>query len=187
MTVDLIDKVSKYFGAGDGVMKPAESFDSGENKLVKMLRGVNNSFKSKRTYANDWDAGMIWVQDYDRRSLFYPQFQTVYDNDTSILNSLFNVFIAAELQKVAERTWRDLTADSKLTVPQFIQKSNDLIVARTLGRFDDRVVIEADTFQTKDDSLRGYSWSCNITMRGNNMKTVGSYTIIAQRRSGGDE
>lgn len=182
MTIDLAIKSAKYMGASDGIFKTEESFDSGANKLVSSLKDVNCAYKSQRIRNKDWAAGLVWVQNYDRRSLFYPQFQTVYDNDTSINNSYFNVSIAAELEMVAERVWRDLTGDSKLTVAQFIQKSNDLIEAQTVGRFDDRVVIVPETFQTPDDSTRGYSWSCNIIMYGNNMKTVGSFTIVSRRR-----
>ena len=106
----------------------------------------------------------------------------MYDDDTSILNSMFNMLIAVELEKVAEITWRQLTGISGLTENQFITRSNRLIEEAVKGRFDNRVVIVPDTFVSEADSQRGFSWGCNIVMYGNNMKTVGSFTIVARRR-----
>jgi hypothetical protein len=45
------------------------------------------------------------------------------------------------------------------------------------------VAVTADTFYSTQDQKNGYSWSVNITMYGNNMKTVGSATITARRQS----
>ena len=126
--------------------------------------------------------GLVWAQRYDKDSFFWPAVQTVYDDDTSILNSMFNMLIAVELEKVAEITWRQLTGISGLTENQFITRSNRLIEEAVKGRFDNRVVIVPDTFVSEADKQRGFSWGCNIVMYGNNMKTVGSFTIVARRR-----
>lgn len=182
LTVELAAKCARYMGAGTGIWDSTYRFDMSPANQVTMFRDVNNVFKPATTRTRDWDNGLVWVQRYDRRALFFPGLQTVYDDDSSILNSAMNMFIAVELEKVAERTWRDLTGISTLTNEQFIERSNRLIEEAVRGKFDDRVVIEADTFYTANDAQRGYSWSCNIVMYGNNMKTVGSFTIISRRR-----
>lgn len=182
LTIEFAAKSARYMGAGNGIWKSAASFSISPANQVTLFRGVNASFKRADVRSLDWDNGLVWVQNYDRRSLFFPAFQTVYDDDSSVLNSFFNMAIATELEKVAERVWRDLVGIDSLTPEQFIARSNRLIVERTAGRFDGRVVIEADTFLTAADTQRGYSWSCNIIMYGNNMMTVGSFTIVARRR-----
>jgi hypothetical protein len=53
----------------------------------------------------------------------------------------------------------------------------------TEGRFDDRVIVVPNTYFTDFDEALGYSWSCDITLYLNNMMTVGTFTIIADRRS----
>ena len=68
-----------------------------------------------------------------------------------------------------------------LTPDQFIARSDALIKANVAGKFDARVVIVPETFYTSDDDQRGYSWSCNIHMYAPNMKTVGTFTIVAHR------
>jgi hypothetical protein len=182
LTIEFAAKSARYMGAGNGIWKSASSFSISPANQVTMFRDVNASFKKADVRSQDWDTGLVWVQNYDRRSLFFPAFQTVYDDDTSILNSFFNMAIAVELEKIADRAWRDLVGIDSLTPEQFIARSNRIISQAVAGRFDGRVTIEVDTFLTAADTQRGYSWSCNIIMYGNNMMTVGSFTIVARRR-----
>lgn len=182
LTIEFAAKSARYMGAGNGIWKSAQSFSISPANQVTMFRNVNASFKKVDVRSQDWDNGLVWVQNYDRRSLFFPAFQTVYDDDSSILNSFFNMAVAVELEKIADRAWRDLTGIDGLTPEQFIARSNRLITEAVAGRFDGRVVIEVETILTAADTQRGYSWSCNIIMYGNNMMTVGSFTIVARRR-----
>ena len=187
LTIEFAAKSARYMGAGNGIWKSAQSFSISPANQVTMFRDVNASFKKVDVRSQDWENGLVWVQNYDRRSLFFPAFQTVYDDDSSILNSFFNMAIAVELEKVADRAWRDLVGIDGLTPEQFIARSNRIISQAVAGRFDGRVVIEVDTFLTAADTQRGYSWSCNIIMYGNNMMTVGSFTIVARRREDLDQ
>ena len=182
LTLDFASKLSKYAGAADGRYKSTKKPDVSPMNQVTTFKDVNCTYKPSNVRHKDWDNGLVWCQNYDRRSLFYPAFQTVYDDDTSVLNSAMNMYIFVECQKVAQRTWRDLTGITHLTASQFIERSNKLIRERTAGRFDGRVIIEPDTFYTDNDVQRGYSWSCNINVFANNMKTVGTFTVTANRR-----
>lgn len=182
LTIEFAAKCARYMGAGNGIWKSAQSFSISPANQVTMFRNVNASFKKADVRSQDWENGLVWVQNYDRRSLFFPAFQTVYDDDSSILNSFFNMAIAVELEKIADRAWRDLTGIDGLTPGQFIQRSNRLIQDAVKGRFDGRVTVEVDTILTAADTQRGYSWTCKITMYGNNMMTVGTFTIVARRQ-----
>jgi hypothetical protein len=183
LTIDFANKAAGYMGASAGAMKEQESMDASPTNQVSMFRtsSVNAVYKSPRVRQADWTAGLVWVQRFDRQDLFYPAYQTVYDNDTSVLNSAMNMFIAVELEKVAIRTWRELVGNTKLTKAQFVEQSNKKIERKTRNRFDGRVVIKPDTYYTEADNLRGYSWTCDIHMYANNMPTVGVFTITANR------
>lgn len=183
LTIEFAQKCARYMGAGIGSWTSGRAFDMPGNNHVRMFKGVNAEWRSVNIRGRDWDNGLVWVQNYDRRSLFWPGIQTVYDDDSSVLNAAANMMIAVELQKVAERTWRDLTGISYLTPEQFIERSDALILERTQGRFDGRVIIVPETFYTQNDEQRGYSWSCNIHMYAPNMKTVGTFTVVAHRIS----
>tara|TARA_B100000700_G_scaffold331198_1_gene462225 strand:+ start:2264 stop:4309 length:2046 start_codon:yes stop_codon:yes gene_type:complete len=180
-TVDLAQKVAAFMGASSGIAAAGRGFDQSPTNQITLLRALNNTYKPARVRNADWNNGMVWSQAYDRRSFFYPAIQTVYDDDTSVLNSAINMMFFTELEKVCQRVWRDLSGNSKLTNAQFIERSNALISERTVGRFDGRLTVIPETFLTEDDSNRGYSWSCNINAYGNNMKTVGTFTVNAFR------
>lgn len=183
LTLEFAHKCAIWQGSGDGTWKPGLGYDTPNNNRLTLFRGVNVTFKEATVRNKDWANGLVWAQTYDRRSNFWPAVQTVYDDDSSILNSAVNMQIAVELEKVAQRTWRDLTGVGGLTADQFIERSNQLIDERTTGRFDNRATIVAETYYTAGDVQRGYSWACKIHMYGANMKTVGTYTIVAHRQS----
>lgn len=181
MTIELAQKTAAYMGAGNGFWNSNKRYDVTPNNQVKLFKGTNTDFLSDTARSKQWEAGLVWVQSYDTRSLFYPGIQTVYDDDTSIVNSSVNMIIAVDLEKVAEKAWRDLTGIGFLTPEQFVERSDKLIEKLVKGKYDSRVKIVPETYYTKNDSLRGFSWSCNIHMYGANMKTVGSFTIVAKR------
>lgn len=183
LTIEFAQKCARYMSAGNGIWKSGLGFDVPPNNQITMFRDVNSTFKPAAQRNADWEIGLVWVQNFDRRSLFWPAVQTVYDDDSSVLNSAINMIVAVELEKVAQRTWRNLTGISNLTADQFIERSNRLITEQTEGRFDGRVRIIPETFYTSKDEQRGYSWSCKIHMYAPNMQTVGTYTIVAHRIS----
>lgn len=183
MSMDLAAKVASYMGASNGQWIPGKNFDISPKNIVSMFRtdSVNATFKNADVRNEDWANGLIWVQNFDRRSLFYPGIQTVYDDDTSVLNSLFNIIAVVELEKVCEQTWRELTGIQTLTVAQFIERSDKLITDKVANRFDDKFIIVPETYLTEGDEQRGYSWSCKVNMYAANMRTVGTYTIVSRR------
>lgn len=181
LTLSVADKVAAYCGAGNGVWNSDYAFDDGDNKRETMFSGVNNTYQSRAIYNKSWDAGMIWVQNYDRQSLFFPAYQTAYPNDTSVLNSLTVLIAVCYLERVCEIVWRKLTGNGRYEPAQFLERSNELIQDETRGRFDNRFTIVPNTMYTKADEARGYSWSTEIEIYANNSKTVGTFTIIAKR------
>ena len=151
-------------GANNGAWIPGKNFDISPKNQVTMFKQTPLMLHSKTADVRneDWANGLIWVQNYDRRSLFYPGIQTVYDDDTSVLNSLFNIIAVVELEKSLDRTWRDLTGIQTLTVAQFIERSDRLIASKVANRFDDKFIIVPETYLTEGDEQRGYSWSCKV-------------------------
>lgn len=183
-SIQIADRVANYMGNGNGNWERGEGFDSHPYNTVSMLKNVNNTYKDDAAYDRDWDTGLIWMQSFDHRSLFFPATQTVYDDPTSVLNSLINMFVIIEAEKVAERVWRELTGNVSLTTEQFLERSDTLITEKmNEDRFDGRVRVEPNTYITDFDEELGYSWSTDITLYLNNMRTVGTYTIVSRRRA----
>lgn len=181
LTIEYAQKCAAYMGAGTGIWKSTAKPDNPPNHIVKLFQKVNAGWLPVNARERQWDTGLSWVQNYDRKSLFFPAVQTVYDDDSSVLNSAMNMIIAVELEKIAERVWRDLTGISFLTPGQFVERSNRLIDEAARGKFDGRAIIVPETKYTENDELRGYSWTCDINMYTPNMKSVGTFTIVAKR------
>ena len=115
--------------------------------------------------------------------MFFPAYQTAYPDDTSVLNSLSLLIAISYLERVCEEVWRVLTGDNKLSGQAFIDASNELIIERTRGRFDNRFTIVPNTYFTEADSARGYSWTTDISIYAENSRTVGTFSIVAKRAS----
>lgn len=179
LTIDVAQKVARYMGAGDGKYVRDAQFDEESGNRVSLFKvsSVNLTYKTDNNYDRSWDAGIVWVQYADTRTLFYPAFQTVYPDSSSIFNSLIVVMAASELTKVAHRVWTRLVGNTRLKPQAFLEKSDELITQYTTGRFDDRFTITPRTSFTKADEERAYSWSTEIIISSNTMKLVNSLTI----------
>jgi hypothetical protein len=181
LTLEIARKAAAYMGAADGSWKAGFAFDAAPLNQVNFFTDVNVTFTPASVRNKDWDAGLVWVQNYDRRSLFFPALKTVYDNDTSVLNSFFTALICCELQKVGERAWRNFTGTAQLTNSQLVERVNRFVTENTSGRFDGRVQVRPNTYFTEADIARGYSWSLNIDLYAPSMRTVMTLALTARR------
>ena len=183
LTIELIDKVSAYFGAGDAILNSNKAFDVYPNNRVKLMKHINITYQSSNIYNNSWDAGIMWVQNDDIKSQFFPAFRTIYPDDTSVLTSYITMICACYIERVCEIVWRKLVGNGKLTDDEFIEESDKLLAGELNGKFDNRFKIVPRTYYTSTDETLGYRWSTDIEFYANNMKTVGLYTIISRRMS----
>ncbi len=175
---------ARYMGAGNGYWDQNANIELDDNKIISEFRDVNNTFKPFDSRKADWATGLVWAQYYDHRSLFFPAFQTVYDDDTSVLNSAVNMFVAVEGIKALQRSWRRLVGRSDLTPAQIIKENNANITAdMEEGRFHGRFIIVPETFYNATDERLGYAYSCRLNIFAPNMVTVGSFTVAMHRKS----
>lgn len=183
LTLDLAQKVANYMGAGNGVWTNGQSFDSPPNNQVTMFRDVSVTFTPASVRNQDWGNGMNWVESFDTQSLYYPAVRTVYENDTSILTGFMTMCACVEVEKVADRARRQFSGNQTLTNSQYASRVNKFISDNTVNRFDGKYTIQPDTYFTDADVARGYSYTCEIDLFGPNMKTVGTFSIVARRQS----
>jgi hypothetical protein len=181
LILEIATKAAKYMGASNGVWKPGFGFDSSPANHVTMFSDVNVSFTPATVRNKDWANGLVWVDAFDRLSLYFPAFKTVYDNDTSVLNSFFTMMACVELEKVGERARREFSGESTMTDAQLLAKVNNFVTQSTMGRFDGRFVIRPNAYLTAADIARGYSWSLAIKIYAPNMRTVQTLSIQSYR------
>ena len=181
MTYEVAVKAAAYMGAANGKWKTGNHFDGAPGSIVEAMYDVSIKWVPTTVRNRNWDVGLNWVQAYDRRSFFFPAFKTVYEDDTSVLNSFITAMACCQLNKVAHACWREFSGVSYLTNLQLLERVNNFVVNRTQGRFDDRFVIEPAAYIDDMDALRGYSWHLPIKIYSANMKTVMIHNVTAFR------
>lgn len=181
LSAELAISFAQAFGRGDGRWTNGLNIDAAPGSIVKNMSDISTKYIPTSVRNRNWDAGITWVQAYDRSSYFFPALKTVYDDDTSVLNSVITAFAVSELNKVAESAWREFSGVSRLTNDQLADRVNSFIVSRTQGRFNDRFIIEPEAYFTDLDLARNYSWSLRIKIQAPGLKTVMATSIQVSR------
>jgi len=181
LTAEVAVKSAKYMGSGNGRWRNGFHFDGAPGSIIESMYDINITWVPNSIRNRNWDVGLNWVQRYDRRSYFFPALKTVYNNDTSVLNSYLTAMAIAYLNKVAHATWREFSGVSHLSNAQLVARVNDFVTNRTLNIFDDRFVIQPDAYFTDLDVLRGYSYTLPIRIYSPNMSTVMTTYVQAYR------
>lgn len=183
LTAEVLIMSAKYMGAGNGKWKNGSNFDGAPGHIVQNMTDINITWVPASVRNRNWDVGLNWVQSYDRKSFFFPALKTVYDDDTSVLNSYITALAIGQLNKVANAAWREFSGVSHLTNAQLEKRVNDFVTARTINRFDERFNIQPAATHTDMDVLRGFSWTLPIKIYAANMKTVMTTYVQAYRIS----
>lgn len=181
LTLEIAKKAAEYMGASNGRWKAGFSFDSAPRSVVTSFRDVNAQFKPVSVRNTDWKNSLVTVQSFERRSVFFPALKTVYDNDTSVLNSFFTMMIFCDLHKVGHRQWRNFTGSDKRT-PSVLKRDAERFINNAVkDKYDNRVVIVPEVYYTQEDKNRGYVWRTRIRVYANNMMTVNVLELAAHR------
>jgi hypothetical protein len=183
LTIELASKAAEMMGAGDGRWKEVSLFDKAPNSEITMFNNINVTFTPSTVRNKDWDIGLNWVQKFSRNSCYFPALKTVYDNDTSVLNSFFTMMACVELQKVGDRVHKLYSGNVSLTKGQLIDKVNSAVEERTIGRFAGLYKIVPAAYYTDADIARGYSYQLPIKIYANGLSTVQVLSVQAYRMS----
>ena len=171
LTYEIAVKSAKYMGAGDGRWKNGFHFDGAPGSVLDSMYDINITWVSESVRNRNWDVGLNWVQRYDLKSFFFPALKTVYDNDTSVLNSYITAMAICQLNKVAHAVWREFSGVSHLTNGQLVDRVNSSVRDKVRNKFDGRFVIEPNATVTEMDALLGFRWTLPIKIYAANMKT----------------
>lgn len=180
--LEIAQKSAAYMGAGNGEWKPVKRFDSAPGSIVTFTKDLRPSFIPAGVKPLLWNAGLVWTQPFDRRQFFFPALQTVYEDDTSVLNSYFTVMAICTLNKIAAEAWRNFTGTTSLSKAQLADAIVAFFNGRAANKFDSKFVIVPEVVFTKGDIERGYSWELIVKIYAYNMKTVSVTKIVAYRR-----
>jgi hypothetical protein len=181
LSLEIATKSAEYMGAGNGLWKSAFSFSHGPRAEVSLFRDVNVTWRPIAARQRDWANGMVYVQKKDMEKLFFPGLRTGYSNERSILTSFFTVMVFVDLQKVADRVWAEFSGADQYSNEQFKKYVEAEFRRQTEGKYDGRVELRGTVSFTAVDEYNGFSWTLNVDVGADNMKTV-QYTLLTGYR-----
>lgn len=180
LTVDIAKKVGRYMGGLDGVWKQMYAFDQSPNNQITDFYDIDKRWQTTEQYEKMYDVGVVWAQSYNTRMMFYPMFQTVYKDSTSVLNSLPTIIACCQINKFMFRAHTNITG-GQYTEAQVIERNNRYITQQAEGKFHNRYEITPETYITGHDRVLGYAYHSDVTIKAGMMVTVGQFTVTASR------
>lgn len=181
LTYEIAIKAARYMGASNGMWRNGYLFDRSPNNVINEMGDIDIDWLPATTRNDLWRNGMNFALRYSVNTSFFPALQTIYPDDTSVLNSFFTMMAISYLNKVSYAAWREFTGSISLTNAQLEERVNDFVRENTKDKFDGLFVIRPEATVTELDALRGYSWTLPIKIYANNMKTVMTTYIEAYR------
>ncbi len=182
-TVDFAVKVATYMGGAR--MRSGYAPDNGIYRVVTRFVDHNAKFRPVKPRNTDWQNGISSAEPFDHRNqVFFPGIQTVYHDNTSVLNAFFPMAICCHLNRIGELAWRMFTGDSRMTADEYTTNVDRFIEEQIKDRYDGRANITPSSYYTPADTQRGYSWHTDIEGLFDGMKTVQALTVVAGRRTG---
>lgn len=181
LSYEVLHKASGYMGAKNGAWKNGFSFDRAPNSVITQLKNIDVTWVPTSTRNTLWSVGLNFALNYRTRSQFFPALQTVYENDTSVLNSFFTAIAISYLNKVEHAAWREFSGVVGLTPAQLEEQVNDFVAAQVKDKFDNKFIIIPDAKVTEEDNIRGYSWNLRVKIGANGMRTVMIASVQAYR------
>ena len=176
---DLVIKLTRFAGAGNGKWNGVYKFSRQPGNFVTELIDIDPAHIGNTIKNTLWSSGLIWAQNEDRDTYFYPATQTIFTNDTSVLNILLVNVALCYLVKQEEAVWREFTGANDLTNIDLKLLGEASMNRRISEKFAGMYRIEPEIFFTQADLGRGYSYKLVAHFYANNMKTVQeSYNIV---------
>lgn len=182
-TYEVLHKAARYMGAKNGAWKNGFLFDRAPGSIITQLKNIDVTWVPASTRNTLWSVGINFILNYKTRQQFFPALQTVYENDTSVLNSFFTAVAISYLNKVEHAAWREFSGVMSLSPAQLEERVNEFVAAQVKDKFDGLFIIIPDCKVTELDELRGYSWTLGIKIGAENSRTVMTTYVSAYRKS----
>jgi len=183
LTYELAIKAAKMMGASNYAWKREKLFDAAPGNILTELIDIQPKTIPdgiKPTLSAD---GINWAQPYNRSQFQFPTMQTVYDDDTSVLNNIYTIVALSSATRIAADAWREFTGTSSLSNAQFISAVDAYLVKRFSGIYGGVVTVIPQTIITAEDEQRGYSWKVVNKLYAQNAKTKMVYATEIYRSS----
>jgi len=183
LTYELAVKNAAMMGASNGLWKIDELFDTAPKAKLDYIINYKPEDIPESYKTTLWNNGLVYAQPYDRSSYHVAAWQTVYSDDTSVLNSWWGSFALTVLAKTSDKVWRMNTGSTKLTDAEFIDKVKADYNKELKDVFGSLFTVVPVVYIDDNDTARGYSWHAICKLYGNVIKTKQVYNTGVYRAS----
>jgi hypothetical protein len=183
LTIDLLEKSVAFMGASTGKWDKEKLFDRGELNVIKSMGNIQPAFIPEEVKELLWTSNMIYPQPYDRGVWHFPAVQTVYPDDTSVLNSYFVAVAVTYIHKVAYEAQRRYSGNTAMSDAELLAKVDAFMMSKLADAFADMFTVKVKSTLSDFDKVSGFSWTTNVELYANTMRTVMVFSIDALRNS----
>jgi len=180
LTFDIAVKSAKMMGGPK--WDRAELFDRGGRNTIKTMYDIKPEAIPQGVKPTLWRAGLVYPDNSDLNQWFFPALQTVYDNDTSVLNSYFTSVALTVINKIAFKLWVKYTGNIELKPPELMDALRNDANQELKGKFADLIKVVPDPVITDFDKQTGYSWTMRFKLYANVPTTVMRTYTVAYRK-----
>ena len=174
---DLADKVSRWMGSSTGKWVVGNDMDVDSGKNITSMTVDNYSYKPLPIREKMWLNQMVAVEYSNMNQLIFSGYQTMHDNDSSVLNTIPTIMACTAATRACMYNFKRLVGNSKYTANQMIKESVNNIGERMKGIGDGRFVFKPWATVEGVDADVGYAWSSGCSIYANNGWTVNTITI----------
>lgn len=179
-TLELANKISRFCNGIYGDWKESYLITEGDNRIIELLKDLSQPWVPQTAEDLQWDTGMMTARQYNRSQHFFPMYNTVHENVTSPLRSLFNVMVCAALERQFFKAWAMHSGATTLSDEELIEKTNKYLIDKVAGRYAG-IKISPTVLINRADSVNGYSWHIQFDVHCPASRNRMTHTIVAHR------
>lgn len=183
LTYEIMVKFCKFAGSPEGKWKYEHRFDSMPGNAITLVKDIQPSTIPNGVKPLLWETNIVYPQNSDRGEYFFPGLQTVYDNETSVLNNPYAMLGLSVSTRVGFKTWVWFTGNSSLKENEFVEAVENYGTNLLNDVFAGILKPVFKCILTEADIQRGNSWLNRIALYGNTGKTICQHDTEIYRMS----
>jgi hypothetical protein len=172
LSLDYAIKMQKFMGALNGKWNGTYEFSTQPQNLINTMVDVNPKDIPDPVKDKMWTSGIIWAENDDKLTYFWTNHQTVYPDDTSVLNTVPVAIALGTVVRAGAHAWRKFSGDNNISDNELALGVEASVREDLAGAFNDQIMVIPEVTYTERDKLKGYSWHLENKVYAYNMKTV---------------
>lgn len=180
VAIALLEKVSRHMGSGTGKWNRENAIDAESNRVLEGWTALDAVYQPPNIKQLNSDNGLTIVDTLNTSQYYFPHYQTIFDDPTSVLNDFVTMMACCWLEKLGMEAQRRYGGDSSVGRIKRLERINDFLMKQTKHSFHDRFTIVPTTNYLGDDAGED-GMDIVLSIYAEKVKTSNTFTIEANR------